>query len=117
MITDERAQQLAAELYDLKLQAGRIASAIKDRESALREHAGERRGLIEASGYKVSYRRQFNAEHAQRFLAQHHPDVLPQVTETVVSSHLAKSVLAPALYELLQVESGTPTITPVAVAR
>lgn len=101
---------LAAEYLDLKDKAAQIDDRVKQIVAQLRA-LGE--GKHEAGAATVvvgAVPHRFDARKAAEVLASN-PELLAQVSETVVSSTKAKQLLAPAVYALCSVENGEPRVT------
>lgn len=103
----------ASRLGAIRAQQAELKQAESDVLAKIRDLIGaEARGVIEDDGHpviEVSYGKRFNADVALNLLAGN-PELLASVQETTISAKLAKAVLAPAVYELCQAESASPTI-------
>ena len=98
---------LVDEYLDLKHRAAVLDERMKQIIAALRS-LGPGSHTVGAHRVSVSQPRRFSAERAAELLPA---DQYALVVERTVSAARAKQVLAPALYELLQVETGEPRVT------
>jgi hypothetical protein len=96
-----------AQLNDL---AAKIKAEQEEIKARLRVELGA--GKHEQFRVTVSPTMRFNAEQARLVLGklEHGEELIASISETVISSELAKRVLAPAVYELCQVEHGKATV-------
>lgn len=106
---------LSRELLAVNLQLARLGEVKRDLEAHIRGEVGDARGIVKtddgASVVQVTYRRTFKPEQARKVLATNR-DLLDAITEATISATKAKAILPPALYEMCQVESATPVLTP-----
>lgn len=115
-IVSEDLRRLQAQLAALAAQRVEIEQAEKDLKARIATITGKLRGTLDlgnGQGLVFSYRRQFNAELAAEVLGS--SEVYPSICRTVPDAKLAKAVLPPAVYEMCQVESDTPSIAPTVI--
>ena len=88
-----------------------IIQAATDEQKTIKHDWITTLGVGRHGDLTISPARRFSPELARQWVEANAPDLLPAITETVISTAKTKAVLPPAVYEQMMTPLGDPRVT------